>query len=481
MERLALYRKYRSADFDAVVGQDHITRSLKQAVAAKRISHAYLFSGPRGVGKTSVARILARAVNGLKPGQPIANYLDIIEIDAASNRGIDEIRSLREKISSAPTSLKYKVYIIDEVHMLTREAFNALLKTLEEPPAHAIFIMATTEAHKLPETIISRTQRFDFRPITTKDLVNHLSYIASQEKIKISPAALALIAKASRGGFRDAISLLDQLSVFETPIEDKLIYEILGLSPQEQIKQLVEAIFDYDARRAHLALQTILENGSEPVNLTHQIIEYLRQGFLTAQNIETEAELLYFKAIDQARVIRAIEVFNQALVDFKLTNQYSLPLELAVYQLSLSPAQMQGADSLTIAQTKAANPKAQSAVSSNRDQKAPTKPDDSVAYTKALSAIKEHNNSLYAVINLAESKIAGSQLVLKFSFSFHKERVEESKNRQLIEKELTKSYGRPMTLSCEIEPGRKPATHQDNELIASALEILGGEVVDGEN
>src|SRR3954469_15580170 len=188
----ALYRKYRPRGFDDAVGQPHITTTLKNAIKSGKISHAYLLTGPRGVGKTSVARILAHEVNGL-PYDDESTHLDIIEIDAASNRRIDEIRDLRDKVYIAPTTGKYKVYIIDEVHMLTTEAFNALLKTLEEPPAHAVFILATTEAHKLPETIISRTQAFSFKPITTADISAHLAKIAAAEGINITPDALDII------------------------------------------------------------------------------------------------------------------------------------------------------------------------------------------------------------------------------------------------------------------------------------------------
>src|SRR5581483_4565455 len=194
----ALYRKYRSKSFSEVVGQKHITTTLEKAIKTGRISHAYLFTGPRGVGKTSVARILAHEVNSLKYTEAEI-HLDIIEIDAASNRRIEEIRDLREKVHIAPTSSKYKVYIIDEVHMLTREAFNALLKTLEEPPQHCIFILATTEVHKVPETIVSRTQRFNFSPVSSNDIQSHLAKIASHENITIDEPALRLLAEHGSG------------------------------------------------------------------------------------------------------------------------------------------------------------------------------------------------------------------------------------------------------------------------------------------
>src|SRR4051812_19425989 len=237
----ALYRSHRPKSLKGVVGQEHITRTLEQALKEGRISHAYLFTGPRGVGKTSIARILAHEINGL-PYTDDQVHIDIIEIDAASNRRIDEIRDLRDKVQVAPTSAKYKVYIIDEVHMLTREAFNALLKTLEEPPEHVVFILATTDAHKLPETIISRTQRFSFKPVPTAEVTDHLKEIADKEKIQIEPDALQLLAEHGEGSFRDSIGLLDQSSNQKDVITASDIQRLLGVPPQSAIVDLVEGL-----------------------------------------------------------------------------------------------------------------------------------------------------------------------------------------------------------------------------------------------
>ncbi|HEX4662392.1 MAG TPA: DNA polymerase III subunit gamma/tau, partial [Candidatus Saccharimonadales bacterium] len=228
----ALYRTYRSKSLATVIGQEHVTEVLARAIAAGRISHAYLLTGPRGVGKTSVARILAHEINKL-PYTDESTHLDIIEIDAASNRRIDDIRDLREKVHIAPTSAAYKVFIIDEVHMLTSESFNALLKVLEEPPAHVVFILATTELHKLPATIVSRTQRFTFRPISIDKIVAHLKDIAEKEKIEIDDEALQLIAQHGDGSFRDSISLLDQLgNNGATKVTATTVEAMLGLAPK---------------------------------------------------------------------------------------------------------------------------------------------------------------------------------------------------------------------------------------------------------
>jgi len=280
----ALYRKYRSKSLKEIVGQEHITATLEQALKQGRISHAYLLTGPRGVGKTSVARILAHAVNGLPYTDDQAHF-DIIEIDAASNRRIDEIRELRDKVYVAPTSAKYKVYIIDEVHMLTREAFNALLKTLEEPPAHAIFILATTDAHKLPDTIVSRTQRFTFKPVETAQVVAHLDDIAKQEKIAITPEALELLAEHGEGSFRDSISLLDQLSAHGTKIEAVDVLKLLGVPPAGAIDELVGALEGGSGTGELMTLLSgLFMQGYQPAIVAKQLAARLRQRLMDGES-----------------------------------------------------------------------------------------------------------------------------------------------------------------------------------------------------
>jgi DNA polymerase III, subunit gamma and tau len=274
----ALYRKYRSRSLDEVLGQDHVTNILRRALEQGKIAHAYLLTGPRGVGKTSVARILAHEINQL-PYDEEASHLDIIEIDAASNNGVDDIRALREKAQVAPVSAPKKIYIIDEVHMLSKPAFNALLKTLEEPPAHVVFILATTDADKLPATILSRVQQFFFRPIPVDIMAHQLMTIAEKEGFTIEADAARLIAERSRGGFRDGISMLDQLSALasaDKPLSASDVVQYLGLSATETLENLLELYQQHDAPEALNLLGELEQAGTDPVVLSHQLLSLLR-------------------------------------------------------------------------------------------------------------------------------------------------------------------------------------------------------------
>jgi DNA polymerase-3 subunit gamma/tau len=291
MAAQALYRRWRSQTFEDLVGQEHVTVTLRNALRDGRMSHAYLFTGPRGTGKTSTARVLAKAVNCLAEDEAArpcnrcrictaimeGRQLDLIEIDAASNRGIDEIRDLREKINFRPNEARYKVYIIDEVHMLTKEAFNALLKTLEEPPPHAVFVLATTEPDRVPETVRSRCQRFDFRRIPTSEIVEHLARILEQERAKAAPEALVAVARRATGSMRDAISLLDQLlSYGDEVLELARVESVLGLVDAHTIGGLVDFMATGDVAAGLSLINSLVADGVELGELVDQIVAYLR-------------------------------------------------------------------------------------------------------------------------------------------------------------------------------------------------------------
>ncbi|HEX3082048.1 MAG TPA: DNA polymerase III subunit gamma/tau, partial [Candidatus Saccharimonadia bacterium] len=343
MGELALYRKYRSADFSEVIGQTHIVRALTAALSSGRIRHAYLLTGPRGVGKTSVARLLARALNCTgepKPCNKCQNCLtalgaspDVIEMDAASNRSIDSIRDLREKVNLAPTSGKYKIYIIDEVHMLTTEAFNALLKTLEEPPAHAIFILATTEAHKLPETIISRTQVFSFSAISEKDLVARLGDIAEREKIEAEPEALRLIASVARGGFRDAISLLDQMAGSSPKITATDVRELLGYTAAEEIAALARALAASDTAAALSVTSRLEAAGAQAGLVATQLAELWRAALLAGAGAAPAADPVAAE-LAKTTPARRIAGIISALIEVTKSPWPQLALEATVATLT---------------------------------------------------------------------------------------------------------------------------------------------------
>ena len=349
----ALYRKWRPRTFDSVVGQDDITDTLKNAIKRGTISHAFLFAGPRGTGKTSCAKIFAKALNctNLQNGEPCnkcANCLaadkgamaDIMEIDAASNNGVDEIRDIRDKVKYAPTQGKYKVYIIDEVHMLSMGAFNALLKTLEEPPEHVVFILATTELQKVPATIISRTQRYNFKRISQADLEKRMKYILEQEKISYEDKALAVIAQVADGGMRDALSILDQLLSFDkNKVEYDSALEITGFAAKEKIEQILLAILNEDATKALSLAQTELANGASTKNILDELIEMATNALMVIKTNDSSQNLFLnddfieqIKEVAPKRYFQLISAANTALNDLRYTNQQQIPLEVFVVE-----------------------------------------------------------------------------------------------------------------------------------------------------
>lgn len=284
--RLALYRKYRPTKLDEVIGQPQVTDILAAMARTGNFAHAFLFTGQRGTGKTTVARILAHLINGLDYNDNInSSDIDIIEIDAASNNSVDDIRNLRDSINLAPMKSKYKVYIIDEFHMLSKAAFNALLKTIEEPPEHAIFILATTELQKVPATILSRVQRYHFRPLAPELLAKHLRTIADKEHIDIDDQALLLVAKCGGGSVRDSITILDQLSSSNSTITKSTVEEVLGMISSEQIGGLVQKIADHDSKGIITDIQNMLADGASAQSLVNQIVSFLAEASINAPEL----------------------------------------------------------------------------------------------------------------------------------------------------------------------------------------------------
>lgn len=355
---LALYRKYRPKDFDEVVGQDHIVKTLINQIKFDKISHAYLFTGSRGTGKTSIAKIFARAINctNLKNGSPCGECetckslegtnIDVLEIDAASNNGVDEIRELREKVKYPPVVGRYKVYIIDEVHMLSISAFNALLKTLEEPPKQTVFVLATTEVHKLPATILSRCIRFDFKLVPLDILTNHLNNILTKEGVKFEDTAVNVIARAGEGSVRDTLSIADRCVSFAG---DNLTYQkvidVLGVSERDILIKLTDIILKKDTGNALVLLDEVLSSGKRPLVFSNDLISYFRDLLLIFSLKEKAREIVVVKddifeqmktqAVQEnyAEILKAIEVLSSVEQELRYSAQPRIVLETAVIKI----------------------------------------------------------------------------------------------------------------------------------------------------
>lgn len=451
----ALYRKYRTRSLRETIGQEHITATLEQALKQGRVSHAYLFTGPRGVGKTSVARILAHEINGL-PYDDDSPDIDIIEIDAASNRRIDEIRELRDKVYVAPASSKYKVYIIDEVHMLTKEAFNALLKTLEEPPEHAVFILATTDAHKLPDTIISRTQRFTFKPVSTDKVAARLSEIANKEKIKISQEALLMLAEHGEGSFRDSISLLDQLGSHGGGIDVEDVRRLLGIPPAEAIDGLMKSLSGgEDASGLVSSLNDLLAGGYRPAGIAKQISQRLRQQLIDGQaDIPPDAALNLLEKLIEVPVSHDPERFLEiTLLGARQAGATPKPAK--------APVRSDEPDKPEPVKAAPEDPGEPRRGQEHDTEQSEAKATGDAAldeslWPEVLQTLKRNHNTLYGVVRMAQPEFNGDTLKLSFAFAFHQKRIKESSNRQKLADVIHELTGRTVKVECELDPSAKP-------------------------
>jgi len=446
----ALYRKYRSKSLGEVVGQTHITDILARAIKAGRISHAYLLTGPRGVGKTSVARILAHEINKL-PYSDESTHLDIIEIDAASNNGVEDVRNLREKVQIAPVSAAKKVYIIDEVHMLSKAAFNALLKTLEEPPEHIVFILATTDVDKLPATIVSRTQRYGFRAISEADAVKHLRYIADKEKIIIDDDSLKLIAARGDGSFRDSISLLDQLASLtddKKGITPDLIEATLGLAPTKVVDDIITNIESHDVTKVAELLENTIADGISPVTLTEQLTHTIRDQIASKPHLLPLLDGLLDVSKSSQPQLKLLAVLGAAALEHKPSKTVALATpvlevtatieELSKQATKLKPQMLNAVESVSAAASAETLEPESIPVLKQRETRSEAvsleaaagagdiKPRD-FDWKKLVEHTRQNYVALYSVLSKCDYELVGDNLTLYTKSAFYKKKLDDQK------------------------------------------------------
>jgi DNA polymerase-3 subunit gamma/tau len=495
--------KWRPKNFDEIVGQSHIVATLKNAIQKNRLAHAYLFTGPRGVGKTSTARILAKALN-CQAGSAInpclkcsscieiseGRSLDVIEIDGASNRGIDEIRVLRENVKFAPTSGKFKIYIIDEVHMLTAEAFNALLKTLEEPPEFVKFIFATTQAHKVIPTILSRCQRFDFRRIPAMEITAQLERIVASERIDVDKEVLFAVAKASDGSLRDAESVLDQLISFsKQKISLKDVVSVLGLVEQEALFEITDKIIQKDAKGALGLLSKLIDEGKDVSVFLPSLIEHFR-NLMIAKVTRGDAKLVDLPQEVCERLVRQSEAFSleeifssfNILVNTqdmaKRIDSLRIPLEINLVRLAHDKRGQAAAHP----PVKEPPPDDPPKVAADPAQSQSISLENiNAGWQNIINTLAGIKMSVSTYLNEGQpQKLAGSVLTIAFprNYSLHKESLEKKENKAIIEKCMSELFNANLRVNFILsEESRQKEDNGNNPFIKSALEMFGGRVI----
>jgi DNA polymerase-3 subunit gamma/tau len=494
-----LYRKYRAQDFDELVGQEHITKILKNAVKSDQLSHAYLFVGSRGTGKTSTARILAKAVNCLKPkkdGNPCnkcevcqaitnGNYMDLIEIDAASNRGIDQIRELKERIEFAPSKGRFKVYIIDEVHMMTKEAFNALLKTLEEPPAHVMFILATTDVHKLPPTILSRCQRYDFRLGTQDEIEGMLKEILSKEKMKIEDEGLDIIVRNARGSYRDALSLLDVIVNSQLKSEDskKITVEevraVLGIPEVYMVDDLLKALINGDAQSALECIDELEQKGTNLVQFTSFTLEVLREVLVAKISHRDINEYTFAKELGLKEIMGLIKEFLNVERDLKSTTNQILIFQLLIPTF-INDVTVQK-DSPTV-DVKKVSVKKDTTIVEGHSESVGVINTDVVElditeieknWKRVANSVKPLNTHLYAFLGASKPvSIEKNILRIEVPFKFYKDQIESPVSRELVGKVIFDVFGTHCKIDCTVNEDVKPKLQSSPDVVLQKVPVI---------